>query len=276
VVEAVLTPTGPYRLRLMARHGLWRGALPDARVAVAWQRPDGRVVVRAGDDEAVELARFMLALDDDTGQFHERFARDPLIGASARALVGFRPLRRATVTHAVVRAMCGQLVEARRALALERAVARACEEEVVTRASLRRLSPLDLRRLGLAQHRATTLHRLAASLDLEGLRAHPTEVVSARLQREPGVGPWSVGVIALEGLGRYDHGLVGDLSLVKLHAALTGRWVDGRETAALLAPYEEWQGLAGEVLLLGWARGLVPGASADQARVARRRARRAA
>jgi 3-methyladenine DNA glycosylase/8-oxoguanine DNA glycosylase len=276
VVEAVLTPTGPYRLRLMARHGLWRGALPDARVAVAWQRPDGRVVVRAEDDEAVELARFMLALDDDTGQFHERFARDPLIGASARALVGFRPLRRATVTHAVVRAMCGQLVEARRALALERAVARACEEEVVTRASLRRLSPLDLRRLGLAQHRATTLHRLAASLDLEGLRAHPTEVVSARLQREPGVGPWSVGVIALEGLGRYDHGLVGDLSLVKLHAALTGRWVDGRETAALLAPYEEWQGLAGEVLLLGWARGLVPGASADQARVARRRARRAA
>ncbi|HEX5582601.1 hypothetical protein [Gaiella sp.] len=276
MVEAVLTPTGPYRLRLMARHGLWRGALPDARVAVAWQRPDGRVVVRAEDDEAVELARFMLALDDDTGQFHERFARDPLIGASARALVGFRPLRRATVTHAVVRAMCGQLVEARRALALERAVARACEEEVVTRASLRRLSPLDLRRLGLAQHRATTLHRLAASLDLEGLRAHPTEVVSARLQREPGVGPWSVGVIALEGLGRYDHGLVGDLSLVKLHAALTGRWVDGRETAALLAPYEEWQGLAGEVLLLGWARGLVPGASADQARVARRRARRAA
>jgi 3-methyladenine DNA glycosylase/8-oxoguanine DNA glycosylase len=233
-------------------------------------------VVRAEDDEAVELARFMLALDDDTGQFHERFARDPLIGASARALVGFRPLRRATVTHAVVRAMCGQLVEARGALALERAVARACEEEVVTRASLRRLSPLDLRRLGLAQHRATTLHRLAASLDLEGLRAHPTEVVSARLQREPGVGPWSVGVIALEGLGRYDHGLVGDLSLVKLHAALTGRWVDGRETAALLAPYEEWQGLAGEVLLLGWARGLVPGASADQARVARRRARRAA
>ena len=50
----------------------------------------------------------------------------------------------------------------------------------------------------------------------------------------------------------------------------------GFETAELLAPYEEWQGLAGEILLLGWARGLVPGASADQARIARRRARRAA
>ena len=276
MVEAVLTPTGPYRLRLMARHGTWRGALPHDRVATAWQRPDGRVVVRASDEEAVDRARFMLALDDDTGPFHARFARDPLLGPSARALVGYRPLRRATVTHAVVRALCGQLVEARRALALERAVLRACGERVVTQDALRRLSPVELRRLGLAQHRATALHRLATTLDLEALRAHPTDVVSRRLRREPGVGPWSVGVIATEGLGRYDHGIVGDLSLVKLYASLTGRWVEGEETAALLAPYEEWQGLACEVLLLGWARGLVPGASEDGARIARRRARRAA
>jgi 3-methyladenine DNA glycosylase/8-oxoguanine DNA glycosylase len=260
----------------MARGGIWRGMLPHGRVAVAWQRPDGAVVVRAPDPEGVELARFMLALDDDTAPFHERFARDPLIGASARALVGYRPLRRATVTHAVVRALCGQLVEARRALALERAIVRACGDHVVDQDALRRLAPVALRRLGLAQHRATALHRLAATLDLERLRSHPVAAVSQRLRREPGVGPWSVGVIALEGLGTYELGLVGDLSLVKLYAALTGRWVEGPETAALLAPYEEWQGLAGEVLLLGWARGLVPGASADEARIARRRARRAA
>ena len=276
MVEAVLTPTGPYRLRLMARHGTWRGELPHDRVATAWQRPDGRVVVRGSDEEAVDRARFMLALDDDTGPFHARFARDPLLGPSARALVGYRPLRRATVTHAVVRALCGQLVEARRALALERAVLRACGERVVTQDALRRLAPVELRRLGLAQHRATALHRLATTLELEALRAHPTDVVSRRLRREPGVGPWSVGVIATEGLGRYDHGIVGDLSLVKLYASLTGRWVEGQETVALLAPYEEWQGLACEVLLLGWARGLVPGASEDGARIARRRARRAA
>jgi 3-methyladenine DNA glycosylase/8-oxoguanine DNA glycosylase len=276
VVEELLTPVGPYRLRLMVRSGIWRGQLPGGRVAEAWQRPDGRVVVRASDGVALRTARFMLAVDDDTAPFHERFARDPLIGASARALVGYRPLRRATVTHAVVRALCGQLVEARRARALERAVARACGDPVVTQGALRRLAPVEFRRLGLAQHRATALHRLAMSLDLEGLRAHSTDVVSARLRRERGVGPWSVGVIALEGLGRFDHGLVGDLSLVKLYAALTGRWVDGSETAALLAPYGEWQGLAGEVLLLGWARGLVPGASPDMARIARRRARRAA
>ena len=276
MVEDVVTPTGPYRLALMTRGGVWRGSLPGRRAAVARQRPDGRVVVRAPDEEALRVARFMLALDDDTSGFHERFGRDPLVGPSSRALVGYRPRRLATVAHAVVRAMCGQLIEARRARALERAIARACGDDVVTQDALRRLSPVELRRLGLAQRRATALHRLAATLDLESLREHPTATIAARLEHERAVGPWSVGVVALEGLGRYDHGLVGDLSLVKLHSSLTGRWVEGHETASLLAPYGEWQGLAGEILLLGWARGLVPGASADLARIARRRARKAA
>ena len=276
MLEDVITPTGPYRLRLMARSGTWQGSLPGNRVATANQRPDGHVVVRAPDDEALATARFMLALDDDTADFHERFARDPLIGPSARFFVGYRPLRLATVTHAVVRALCGQLIEARRARAIEPAVARACGEAVVTQPALRRLAPVELRRFGLAQQRATVLARLAATLDLERLRGLPGDSVVARLARVRGIGPWSIGVISLEGLGRLDRGLVGDLSLVKLHAALTGRWVEGHETAELLAPYDEWQGLAGEILLLGWSRGLVPGASADRARIARRRERRAA
>ena len=185
-------------------------------------------------------------LDDDTSEFHERFARDRLIGPSARALVGYRPTRRATVAHAVVRALAGQLVEARRALAIERAIARACGDPVVTQDAL--APALAARRcgaLGLAQHRATRLARLAATLEFERLHDYPTDVVRARLERERGVGPWSIGVIAMEGLGRYDHAIVGDLSLIKLQASLTGRWVEGHETAELLAPYEEWQGLAG-------------------------------
>ena len=232
--------------------------------------------VRAPDEPSLATARFMLALDDDTSEFHDRFARDPLVGPSARALVGYRPLRRATVTHAVARALCGQLIEARRARALERALLRTCGDDVLTQEALRRLPPVALRRVGLAQQRATVLARLAATIDLERLRDLDGHAALARVGRERGIGPWSVGVIALEGLGRFDRGLVGDLSLVKLYAALTGRWVETYETAALLAPYDEWQGLAGEILLLGWARGLVPGASVDEARIARRGARRAA
>ena len=63
-----------------------------------------------------------------------------------------------------------------------------------------------------------------------------------------------------------------DLGLVKLCSALRGRWVEPDETAELLAPYGEWAGLAGVYLLRGWSRGLVPGASADRARLVRARA----
>ena len=276
MVEDVVTPSGPYRLRLMSRGGGWRGPLADGSTATAWQRPDGQVVVRAETEEGLERARFMLALHDDTAEFHRRFDRDPLLGATARAFVGYRPLRLPTVAHATLRAMCGQLIESSRAAAIERSILRQLGVAVATRDGLSRLSPADLRRHGLAISRASTLIRLVRSLDLERLHEHDTGVVLERLGRERGIGPWSVGVIALEGLGRYDHGLVGDLGLVKLMSSLRGRWVEADETAELLAAYDEWQGLAGQLLMLGWSRGLIPEADADMGRRARLRTKRAA
>ena len=276
MVDDVITPVGPYRLQLMTRARIWQAAVADGSTASAWQLADGRIVVRAASPEALASARFMLALDDDTSGFHELFNRDPLLGAAARSLTGYRPLRLATVAHAALRAMCGQLIEARRAAAIERSVLRQLGSPVATGEALARLAPADLRRHGLAIARATTLIRLVRSIDLERLRDHDTATVLARLGRERGIGPWTVGVIALEGLGRYDHGLVGDLGLVKLLAALRGRYVEAEETAELLAPYGAWQGLAGQMLMLGWSRGMIPGANADVGRAARLRTNRAA
>src|SRR3989442_12981283 len=88
--------------------------------------------------------------------------------------------------------------------------------------------------------------------------------------------PWSVGVVALAGLGRYDSGLVGDLGLMKLMAARTGVWPEHGDTAELLAPYEEWQGAASGFLLTRVARGVVPGANPDPAGPAPAAAARAA
>ena len=99
--------------------------------------------------------------------------------------------------------------------------------------------------------------RLCRSLELERLRDLPTLAVARRLERERGLGPWSVGVVCLQGLGRYDAGLVGDLGLVKLLRALRGRPVESWETAELLAPYGEWAGIASVYLLTGYARGLL-------------------
>ena len=274
MVEAVLRAVGPYSLRLTSRTATWSARLPDGRWAAAQQLPDGRVVIRASCETGVDEARFMLAVDDDTSEFHRLHARDPLIGPAAQRLRGMRPRRKATVTHAVVRAVSGQLIQASRALEIERAIIRAAGEDPPTRASVARLSPARLTGCGLTASRAATLTRLTRSLDLEGLRARPDAL--ERLGRERGVGPWTVGVIALQGFGRYDAGLVDDLGLVKLLASLRRRWPEPGETAELLEPYGEWQGLASMFLLQGFKRGLVRGASMDRARTVRRPARTAA
>jgi len=266
--------TGVYSLSLTAGSGTWQTRLPEGRWGAARQLHDGRVVIRASCDEAIVQARFLLALDDDTTEFHRRFAHDPLIGQTVRRLRGMRTRRKATVTHAVLRAISGQLIQAKRALAIERTVIRACGEDPLTRSRLARLSPARLTSCGLTASRAATLSRLARTIDLEGLRGRDDALV--RLGRERGVGPWTVGVVALQGLGRYDAGLVDDLALVKLLASVRGRWPEPGETAKLLAPYGEWQGLASVFLLQGFKRGLVPGASMDRARQVRSTARSAA
>jgi 3-methyladenine DNA glycosylase/8-oxoguanine DNA glycosylase len=277
VVEAAIRPTGLYSLRLTARTPSWNARLPAGRWAGARQRPDGVVVLRASCEQAIAESRFLLALDDDTTEFHRRFARDPLLGPSVQALRGLRPTRTATVAHAVLRAVCGQLIQSRQARDLEHEIVRACGENPPSREALARLSPAALCRCGLATSRASTVARLVRTLDLEVLRTTHAGTALLRLGRERGIGPWSVGVIALHGLGRFDAGLVSDLSLVKLFAALRGRWPERPdETAELLAPYGEWQGLASMFLLAGFSRGLVPGASSDRARVVRAAHRRAA
>jgi 3-methyladenine DNA glycosylase/8-oxoguanine DNA glycosylase len=273
VIEDVVRPLGPYRLKLITYgRDTFETALPGGRRGFARQGSDGLVRLRAADEESLALLRFVLALDADTTAFIRRFRRDPLLGPSVRNLHGLRPLRRPTVALALLRAVCGQLIEAGRARALERAIVRACGDPAPDRHVLGALSPAELRRLGLATPRAATLVRVCRSLDLEALRGRPVEGVAERLLRERGLGPWSLGVIALEGLGSYRYGLVGDLGLVKLCSALRGRWVELDETTELLAPYGEWAGLACTYLLRGWKAGLVPGASRDRARLVRARA----
>jgi 3-methyladenine DNA glycosylase/8-oxoguanine DNA glycosylase len=63
--------------------------------------------------------------------------------------------------------------------------------------------------------------------------------------------------VCLQGLGRTEHGLIGDLGLIKLCSAHGGRRVEAAETAALLAPYGEWAGLASVYMLAALGRGLI-------------------
>jgi 3-methyladenine DNA glycosylase/8-oxoguanine DNA glycosylase len=277
MVTADVRPRGPYSLELAARlagdatrtfrDGILDAELPAGR-AVAWQRPDGTLHLRATGDEAFEQMRFCLGVDDDHTPFVLRFQRDPFIGRTVRLLRGLRPLRTATVAHALLRALCGQLILASEARAMERRIVRAATARRTawrhappTAGDLACLSPAGLRALGLHARRGATLVRLCG-WELERLKEQPTAAVADRLGRERGIGPWSVGVVCLEGLGRFERGLEGDLGLVKLLAAMRGRRVEGWETAELLEPYGEWAGLASVYMLAGWARSLLPVARA--------------
>ena len=230
----------------------------------ARQAPDGTIALVGESEAGVERLRFCLALDDDHSEFLRRFRADPLLGRATSHLAGLRPVRLGTVAHALLRALCGQLIEARHARAIERRIVRAATPPLgrfhapPSTALLAAFSPAELRALGMHARRGATLVRLCRSLDLERLKELPTKAVADRLERERGLGPWSVGVVCLEGLGRFERGLVGDLGLVKLTSALRGRRVEAWETEELLAPYGEWAGLASVYLLTGWARGLVP------------------
>jgi AraC family transcriptional regulator of adaptative response / DNA-3-methyladenine glycosylase II len=212
-----------------------------------------------------ERLRWILALDDDHSDFLRLVRDDPMLGRTSRELRGLRPVRVPTVAQALLRAFCGQLIEAKVARRLEQTVIRklcpAGPERLhvsPTTRGLGSLAPMQLRALGLHTRRAAALVRLCRSIDLERLHAQPTQTIAQRLERERGLGPWSVGVVCLEGLGRVDYGLVGDLGLIKLLRALRGRWVEGWETAELLEPYGEWAGLASVYLLNAFAKGLVP------------------
>ncbi len=276
MIVAEITPAGPYSLRLSARHGsdatrsfrdgvltmtlAGESGLEQAR---AWQEPSGLVSIQALSLPGLARARFVLGVDDDHSEFLRRFADDPLLGRAIPQLRGLRPLRTATVAHALLRALAGQLITAREARAIERTVIRRTTRKLgelygpPTTADLARFSPAELRRLGLGARRAAALVRICRSIDLEALRDEPTDVVARRLERERGIGPWTVGVVCLEGLGRFECGLARDLGLVKLASALWGRHVEAEETDALLEPYGEWAGLASVYLLAGHHAGLV-------------------
>ena len=277
VVRAELRPKGPYSLRLSGRHasdatrvvsaGTYRATVrvEDKLERVhALQRQDGRIVVAAESDAGVDHVRFALGLDDDHSEFLRQFADDPLLAESIRQLRGLRPMRTGTVAQALLRAVAGQLIQASRARQIERVIVRATTPELgglhapPTCADLARYSPAELARLGLGARRAGALIRLCRTLELERLKSVPTTKIVARLTRERGLGPWSVGVVCVEGLGRYEFGLYRDLGLAKLASALWGRWVEAEESDELLAPYGEWSGLASVYLLAGYARGFVP------------------
>ena len=269
--EATVVPRPPYSLALSARmksdatRFLRDGVLTlvfetEGKPALARvrQRADASLAVAIDGPAprpALEKLRFILAADDNHTEFLSRFERDPIVGRATRDLAGLRPIRTATVTHALLKAVCGQLIQAKAARLLENRLVRIASPEhqglrlPPVRTTFSALTRAELARHGLVSRKASALLRLTQEVDPERLFDASTGAAAQRIERERGLGPWSAGMVCLHGLGRYERGLIGDLGLIKLCKALRGRPADVDDTRELLEPYGEWAGLASVYLL---------------------------
>ena len=269
-LDLTIQPPAPYDLVRSARggDGVTRrldgdvlelavgGGCGFARVC---QRGDGSLTVELAAEnlEAAERElRFRLACDQPIDGFIALAREDALLAPLLRRAPGLRPLRTGTVAHAALQAFAGQLITFREAQQIERRIIRlavpSAPGELVPSPTAEQLLALGTARLvscGLAQRRADALMRLLRGLDLERLRALEPDRVAARLQRESQIGPWTIGVLGLHGYGWQDHGLVGDLGLMRLASARLGRDATVEDTAVLLEPYAPWRGLASMHLL---------------------------
>jgi 3-methyladenine DNA glycosylase/8-oxoguanine DNA glycosylase len=228
-----------------------------------------RVVLVAGADspdvaeEAIARMRFALALDDDLRPFYERFRFDPVIGRSVRANPRLRLIRRPEPFEALAWAITEQLIESERAAAIQRRIVRrlgrSCPQtglrDLPAAATLAGTAPAVLQSFDLSAGRALALRRAAreVSCGRADLGGPDHERAWARLRAIPGIGRWTVEMLAVHGQGRYDQIPAGDLGYLKL----VGRLATGNprarateeEVRAFFAPYEGWAGLAGAHLL---------------------------
>ena len=243
-------------LHIEARRAIVRVAqLGERRVlfgAWAHDRDDARA--------AIARMRFALGVDDDLRPFYERHRDDPLIGPSLRRTPWLRIARRPVAFEALAWAVCEQLIESRRAAAIEARIVRALGprdpasglRDVPSATALAACAPARLEACELSGRRAIALVRAAREvaagrIELDGA---DHERAWRRLLAIPTIGRWTVEILALHGQGRYDVFPAGDLNYLKL----VGGWRSGGDPAAradeadvraLFERFGEWRGLAG-------------------------------
>ena len=237
-------------------------------LARAWQSPDGTVTIRArvGGRRASGCAGSSRSTTTTPSFLRARSRRPDARPRVARSCAACGPLRVATVAQALLRAFCGQLIEAKRARAARaddhpHALRRGPERLHVapTTRDLAALAPSQLRALGLHARRGAVArpplpHDRARAAARRRDRARSRRGSSASAASGPGRSASSASR-ASAATTTGSSATSGSSSCLR---ALRGRPVEGWETAELLEPYGEWAGLASVYLLAGYSRGLVP------------------
>jgi 3-methyladenine DNA glycosylase/8-oxoguanine DNA glycosylase len=278
-VKREVRPPWPFRLPGGGSDGVLRRRghaierllhVEDARAVVRVAQPAReRVIFVAGADspdvaeEAIARMRFALGVDDDLRPFYDRFRFDPLIGPAVRARPHTRVVRRPDPFEALAWAITEQLIEFERAAAIQRRIVfklgRQCDRtglrDLPAAATLGATAPALLQSFDLSAGRAAAMRRAAREVaagraDLAG---PDHERGWRRLRAIPGIGSWTIEMLALYGQGRYDQLPAGDLGYLRIVGRLSSgnpRAVASEdEVRAFFAPYGEWKGLAAVHLL---------------------------
>lgn len=259
-------------------HRLLHAGQDPVLVRVAQIAPD-RVLfgaqAQSGDAArwGVERMRLALGIDQDLRPFYERFRWDPLIGTSVRANPGLRVAGKPDPFEALAWAICEQLIEFERAVAIQRRLVRRlgrrCPEcglrDSPTADVIAAQAPALLASFDLSPSRSLTLIRAAREVATGRVDLHSTEPEHGwrRLRAIGGIGSWTVQMLALTGQGRLDQLPAGDLAYLKLVGRLRSPgdpWARGTEeqVVELFAPYAPWAGLAGLHALRAAGAGTVP------------------
>ena len=290
-VRREIRPAWPFRLPgaggmdgvARRRGGVYERLLhvdDDPVVLRAAQPSADRVVIGARGaradlcEEAIARLRRAFGVDESLHEFYDRFRDDPLIGASVRSRPHLRPARRPEPFEALAWAICEQLIEYERAAAIERRIVfklgrravgwdgRTVLRDLPSAQTLAGVAPALLQSFDLSAGRALSLVKAAGEVATgrTDLHAADHERGWARLRAIPGIGSWTIAVLALHGQGRHDVLPAGDLAYIKLvgRAQAGGRpsaRATEEEVLEYFGAYEGWMGLAGCHALGGLATG---------------------
>jgi 3-methyladenine DNA glycosylase/8-oxoguanine DNA glycosylase len=259
---------GLTRIRAGVLHRLLHDGDSPVLVRVA-QLSSGRVLFgaqarhRASAEWGIERMRRALGVDLELRPFYDRFHADPVIGPAVRTYPGLRVHARPDPFEALVWAICEQLIEYERAVAIQRRLVwrlgRRCAESGLRDAPgadvLAGQAPALLQSLDLSGGRAVALVRAAAEVAGGRVDLHDPDHERGwrRLRAIRGIGSWTVQMLALTGQGRLDQLPAGDLAYRKL----VGRLLSGdprarateEEVEAFFSAYAPWAGLAGAYAL---------------------------
>lgn len=236
--------------------------------------------------DGIDRLRFAVGVDQDLTGFHQCFRDDPVLGPAIRGRLERRARRRPLPWEALIWAITEQLIEYRRAAAIQRQMIRRWGNRLPAGAPARKsgfglgrkpgrgrpsrasrakgfplstvpapeviagLAPAELAACDLSPRRA--LAAIMVAREVSRGRCDPANPSDdRRLLAIRDIGPWTIACLALRGRGDADALLAGDLGQVKLVGYLLGlgRPAEVDEVERFYRPYAPYRGLAGDYLL---------------------------